>query len=191
MDSVHCVPAVLESTPCPRETGAGQLYFQCRLTSTALCVLISPAGNRSMRCIVSYYKISPRVLPHHQRGLFLCLRKSVQFSDACPLTHSLGHPHKRARGMVWNQLQREKGEGVRACSRACTRAGARSHIKPHQPPGARRTEEKSIRAAVFWCASCPPECRFSSCAIFYCGLYDTKQSRRVQKREQGTHKGYT
>ena len=52
-------------------------------------------------------------------------------------------------------------------------------------------ESRALEPPVFWCAICPPECRFSSCAIFYCGLYDTKQARRVKKREQGTHKGYT
>ena len=52
---------------------------------------------------------SPRVLPHYQRGLLLYLWKSVQFSDACPLTHLQGYTHKRARGGVWNLLQREKG----------------------------------------------------------------------------------
>ena len=72
------------------------------------------------------------------------------------------------------EISREPKAEPIAESRACTRAGARSHIEPHQPPGASRTEEKSIRAAAFWCASCPPECRFSSCAFFYCGLYDTK-----------------
>ena len=40
-----------------------------------------------------------------KRGIW----ESVQFSDACPLTHSQGYTHKRARGGVWNQLQREKG----------------------------------------------------------------------------------
>ena len=55
---------------------------------------------------------SPRVLPHHQRGLLLYLWESVQFSDACPLTHSLaGAPPQTRPGWGMEPAPERKGPG--------------------------------------------------------------------------------